>query len=173
MLFGIYIGSTIYVLRDVIKHTKEYRKKLEDEGYRFVDYEMTPLDILKGIFATALAFCPVVNLLYSFSLGSDNAYMYYKNRLLKDKKIVATNNVVESRVETPNVSYGQSLQCTLSPEEVEVIKKYRDQKQSAQEAALEKDAEALANFATYRSNVSNPNASFERPGYSYVKSRKQ
>ena len=115
----------------------------------------------------------LLNLLYSFSLGSDNAYMYYKNRLLKDKKIVATNNVVESRVETPNVIYGQSLQCTLSPEEVEVIKKYRDQKQSAQEAALEKDAEALANFTTYRSNVSNPNASFERPGYSYVKSRKQ
>ena len=103
MLIGIYLGTTLYVWYDMIKHFKEMDKKLKEEGYEFLNKKHYFSDIPFVIFCIAALSIPVINLIFPLvNSNKDRSYDEYKNYLLEagaiekdepyEKPMVTANN---------------------------------------------------------------------------------
>lgn len=81
MLFGIYLGTTIYVWRSMLKFVKVFKERLEKDGYEMIRVKNSPLEIL---LYSGLLCAPVLNLFFSyFFVNTDKRYEEIKNIFIK------------------------------------------------------------------------------------------
>lgn len=105
MLLGLYIGTTIYVWRTMIKYADEFMKRLNDEGLELIKKETSLLT--KILIIIALSF-PVLNLVFAYLFGDINkSYEKTKNTIIENGGIKVKENV---NIETmDSVEYIKSL----------------------------------------------------------------
>jgi MFS superfamily sulfate permease-like transporter len=101
MLFGIYLGTTIYAWRTLFRYVKEFRERLDEEGYELVKKKHS---IFEYIFAAIMVSLPVVNLIYPFFFGDVNrTYNEIKLKMIKDGSICLKDsdiNYVEAKAQS-------------------------------------------------------------------------
>ena len=89
MFLYFYLGTTAFVWYDTFKSMIVMHRRLKKEGYKFtVPNHFGIGDVVIGtIFLVALSL-PVVNLIFPLaSVDKDEAYMWYKDKLLDDGAI--------------------------------------------------------------------------------------
>ena len=105
MLLYIYIGSTLYVWYDEIKHQIYLNKRLKEEGYKFTGRKYFGFaDIVIGAFYLAALSIPVLNLLSPLShRNKERSYDEYKNYLdeagaIEGPELVSEREKLEAKV---------------------------------------------------------------------------
>lgn len=149
MLLGIYLGSTVYVIRKVFKFRNESKEKLIEEGYTFVDYNLTKEDILHLFIAIGYILCPFINLSipYNMAKAGDNGYTLYKKELIRSGQIVKEDEKISSKINSDYVlkQDEEMMKYNLTPEEVDFIKELRKAK-SKKEAIENARIELFGNY---------------------------
>ena len=85
MLLGIYLGTTIYAWRTMLKYVKEFNQRLDEDGYE-VTGKYTLL--LEKLILAFVMTCPVINLSCPLLFSNiDYTYDYYK-KIVIDKGLV-------------------------------------------------------------------------------------
>ena len=88
MLLYIYIGTTAYVWYSSIKSLVKMDKRLKKEGYVFVQKSFGPADIFIATMGLVALSIPVLHLIFPLaSYDKEEAYMWYKDKLLEDGAI--------------------------------------------------------------------------------------
>ena len=113
MLFGIYLGTTAFVLFDTIRHQLYLDKRLKKEGYKFTANKYSGFaDVVIGVFYLIALSLPGFNLFFPFShINKDKSYDEYKNYLLDAGSIEreSSNNLLNKIKESDSSNTNKNV----------------------------------------------------------------
>jgi hypothetical protein len=176
MLFGIYLGSTGYVINNLLKFIKQTKEKLIDEGYMITEKELDKEEIKKVFIALAILLCPVLNIAFPFfiSLWPNKCYEGLKKNLIKTGQIIdcdTFDRVITNRINRdPLLKLDNEIMKTLlMPEELEQIKL---KQQRELNDTVEKPKEYIfSDYPIMNQTFENQETNIEPTGYTYKKLR--
>lgn len=98
MLFGIYLGTTIYAWRTLFRYIRDFKEKLDEEGYEIIKKKHTIYEYIGSAIIVSL---PVVNLVFPFYFGDVNrTYNEIKVKMINDGLICLKESELNHKEET-------------------------------------------------------------------------
>ncbi len=177
MLLGLYLGSTGYVINQVVKFLKKSKEQLSDEGYLFRGRKLSKKDkkLIMCYFYVLLT--PIINIVipYIISHYPDKVYEILKKKLIILDQIIdyeTADRIIINRINRDSLLKldNEIMKTLLMPEELEE-KRREEEQRKLNDAKVEKNEYIFSNYPLMDQIYEQEETNIEPNGFVYKKRR--